>query len=163
MLRVNKAVDRMRADMESAPTIELLRLDWVGGNMRTSTARPYGVAGIFLVGDDSILSLKLLAFVFGRPIASPTILRIFCFREADSLPYNIENLRINIDELHFQNYGQDHWVALELLTEVLFAGALDNSFDGCNACGILRGNFRKDNLFDFVNTAGAFLVEETSA
>ena len=49
------------------------------------------------------------------------------------------------------------------MTEVLFAGALDNSFDGCNACGILRGNFRKDNLFDFVNAVGAFLVEETSA
>ena len=31
----------MRADMESAPTIELLRLDWVDGNIRTSKGRPY--------------------------------------------------------------------------------------------------------------------------
>ena len=63
----------MRADMESAPTIELLRLDWVGGNMRTSTARPYDVEGILFVGDDSIPLVKLLAFVFGRLIASPTM------------------------------------------------------------------------------------------
>ena len=44
ILRVNKAVGRMRADMESAPTIELLRLDWVGWQY----AGGYGIRPYYL-------------------------------------------------------------------------------------------------------------------
>ena len=38
----------MRADMESAPTLKLFLFDWDGGNLRTSTARPYGVVVLSL-------------------------------------------------------------------------------------------------------------------
>ena len=49
LLRFNWVGGNMRADMESAPTIELLRVDWFGENMRADMESALRCESILLV------------------------------------------------------------------------------------------------------------------